>query len=299
MQTKQQLSGLDVVEIRYLNATESPGLVRVLDAYSGSNVYAAAGAAAEVTRLDFVPDPETEVETDQIGSLNGQIASQVAAARGDGRGALLTGGNCCHITGVIGGLQRAHGPQTRIGLVWFDAHGDFNTPHTSLSGMLGGMPVAVAAGLAFPRWRERSQIVAPLPTDRILMVDVRNLDEPEEQLIRSTDVIIASPAAGFPGEPLDTAVATLAERCDLIYLHIDSDILDERYVPNHKTKEPNGPSMAEVLAAAETVLATGKVGAVALVSIFGEGEGADKAIESGTELLKGTLAAWGKHGQAI
>lgn len=299
MHTKQQLSGLDVVEIRYLNATESPGLVRVLDAYGDAGAYGAAAAETTVTRLDFEPDPHSAIETDQIGTLNGQIATQIAAGRRAGKGAVLTGGNCCHITGVIGGLQSAHGPQTRIGLVWFDAHGDFNTPHTSLSGMLGGMPVAVAAGLAFPRWRERSQIVAPLPTDRILMVDVRNLDEPEEQLIRSTDVVIAAPADGYPGEPLPAAVTALAERCDLIYLHIDSDILDERYVPNHKTKEPSGPSMEEVLAAAEMVLATGKVGAVALVSIFGEGDGSEQAIASGTELLKGTLAAWGKHGQAI
>ena len=58
------------------------------------------------------------------------------------------------------------------------------------------------------------------------MVDVRNLDAPEEQLIRATDVVIAAPAPGFPGEDLQQAVQDLAARCDLLYLHIDSDILD-------------------------------------------------------------------------
>ncbi|MEZ4614225.1 MAG: arginase family protein [Caldilineaceae bacterium] len=82
----------------------------------------------------------------------------------------------------------------RIGLVWFDAHGDFNTPKTTISGMLGGMPVAVAAGLGYANWRLGSHIVAPLPTERILMVDVRNLDPLEEQLIHATAVAIAARA---------------------------------------------------------------------------------------------------------
>ena len=60
------------------------------------------------------------------------------------------------VPGVFGGIQEAYGPTVRVGLLWLDAHGDFNTPRTTLSGMLGGMPVAVSAGLAWPNWRERS-----------------------------------------------------------------------------------------------------------------------------------------------
>ena len=105
-------------------------------------------------------------------------------------------------------MQQAHGADARIGLVWFDAHGDFNTPRTTLSGMLGGMPVAVSAGLGWPHWRELAKQAAPLPTDRIVMVDVRNLDAPEEQLVRATDIVIAAPAAGFPGEDLQRQSTT-------------------------------------------------------------------------------------------
>jgi arginase len=158
------------------------------------------------------------------------------------------------------------------------------------------MPVAVSAGLAYPRWRELSHQAAPLPTDRIVMVDVRNLDAPEEQLIRATDIVIASPAAGFPGEDLAAAVRNLAERCDMLYLHVDSDILDERYVPNHDTREPNGPSMEQVLAAIDTVMTTGKVAAYAMVSIWADGDGGDIAVDSGVELLRGGLESWRRHG---
>jgi len=208
----------------------------------------------------------------------------------------MTGGDCTHLTGVVGGLQDAHGPAARIGLVFFDAHGDFNTPRTTLSGMLGGMPVAVCAGLAYPNWRERSHIAAPLPTDRIVMVDVRNLDEAEEQLIRATDVVIAAPAPGFPGEDLEQSIADLADRCDMLYLHIDSDILDESYVPNHGTREPNGPDMKQVHAAIDTVMAIGKVVAFAVVSVYGKGEGSDVSVASGIELIRGGLESWRRHG---
>jgi len=162
--------------------------------------------------------------------------------------------------------------------------------------MLGGMPVAVCAGLAFPSWREGSQIVAPLPADRIILVDVRNLDQAEAQLIEAIGVTVAAPAAGFPGVDLKEVVDELAGRCDLIYLHIDSDILDEAYVPNHGTREPNGPNMKQVLAAVDTVMATGKVAAYAVVSVYGEGPGHQVSVASGIELIRGGLESWRQHG---
>ncbi|MEM9775565.1 MAG: arginase family protein, partial [Chloroflexota bacterium] len=165
--------------------------------------------------------------------------------------------------------------------------------------MLGGMPVAVCAGLAFPRWRELSHIKSPIPTDRIVMVDVRNLDEAEEQLIRATGIKTCQAAEGYLGEPLEPAIKELADNCDIIYLHIDSDILDEVYVPNHGTVEPNGPSMDEVVAALNTVMATGKVGVLALVSVYGAGEGAQTSINSGIELLERGLSSWRQAGQVM
>ncbi len=166
-------------------------------------------------------------------------------------------------------------------------------------GLLGGMPVAVCAGLTYPRWRELSHIVAPLPTDRIVMVDARNLDAPEEQLIRATDITIARVAEGRPGDvALETAVTDLAARVDLIYCHIDSDILDESYTPNHWTKEPDGPNMAQVQAAMDTVFATGKVGVFAVVSVFGGGAGEEIALQSGIDLMGHGLERWAKYGRA-
>ena len=141
-----------------------------------------------------------------------------------------------------------------------------------------------------------AHIAAPLPTDRILLVDVRNLDPPEERLIRATDAVIAAPAPGFPGVDLEDAIADLAERCDVLYLHIDSDVLDESLVPNHGTREPNGPNMAQVQAAMNAVMATGKVVAFAVVSVYCQGEGTEVAIVSGTELVRNGLESWRRYG---
>lgn len=287
--------GLHVVRVRYEGHEPYRPAGDPTAAYAATGAYAVFGEPS-VGEPAF---PEAERVADPIvnlGLIGGEIAAEVARGRRDGRPVLVVGGTCTVVPGVIGGVQEAHGPATRIGLAWFDAHGDFNTPQTTLSGMLGGMPVAVSAGLAHPAWREGSRLAAPLPTDRILMVDVRNLDPAEADLVRAVGIEVAAPAPGFPGADLQRAVADLAERCDLIYLHVDADILDERFMPNHHTKEPNGPDIPQVLAAIEAVLRTGKVAVFALVSVWADGEGGDVALAAGVDLLRGSLDAWQRYG---
>lgn len=291
------LQEVEIIGIRYRRTQQALNDERSLDAYLASGVYESTAVSTTYTEPQMNEAKRTDDEPTNLGIFGGIVAQTVAQARQVGKGVLMSGGDCTHITGVVGGLQMAHGPECRIGLVWFDAHGDFNTPKTSLSGMLGGMPVAVCAGLAFPSWRQSSGIVAPLPSERILMVDVRHLDEAEEQLIRATDIEIARIGNGMQGDvELKTAVAQLANHCDLLYFHIDSDILDERYVPNHGTREPNGPSMEQVCAAIDTVMATGKVAAFAVVSVYGKGEGAETSQASGIQLIEAGLKAWKRYG---
>ena len=148
----ETLPGLHVVQIRYQGSDPAlPGSDPV-DAYAASGAYQRLGEAT-VVEPEFPEERRDEEPTINLGLIGGQIAEAVAAGRRDGKPVLVVGGNCAAVPGVVGGLQEAHGPAAKIGLVWFDAHGDFNTPRTTLSGMLGGMPVAVSAGLAYPRWR--------------------------------------------------------------------------------------------------------------------------------------------------
>lgn len=298
LQDHQPLRALHVIGVRYRGSRPAQDDERALDAYVGTAVYWEPGLPVVYGEPLMPAVRRGDDEPANLGLIGAAIAEAVAAGRAAGRAVLLTGGDCTHSVGVLAGLQRAHGPFARIGLVWFDAHGDFNTPRTTLSGMLGGMPVAVCAGLAHPQWRELAGMVAPLPTDRILFVDLRNLDPPEAQLIQATDATIAAVAPGFAGADLQAAVHALAARCDLLYLHIDSDILDAALVPNHGTREPGGPDLDQVAAAIETVTATGKVAALAVVSVYGEGPGSEISVASGLGLIRAGLAGWRRGGMA-
>ena len=279
---------IHVVEVRYRHDDLVRGPVHEADAYRESGVFEAAGDpvsyAAPVLRDDtYATDP-----VGTLGTIGGQIADEVAQGVKQGKRVVLAGGNCNSLPAMIGGLQTGLGQTERIGLVWFDAHGDFNTPKTTLSGMLGGMPVAVSAGLCYGDWRMASRQDVPLPTDRIVMVDVRNLDADEDKLISATDVAVVPVA----GQALTDAVNALAERVDTIYLHIDLDILDESYVPTHRTKEPDGPDVETTQAAMNVVLDTGKVAAIGMVSVYPNGDGGEIAIKAASDLLRESVQRW-------
>lgn len=241
----------------------------------------------EPVALEVSDDP-----TVRLGEFNAQIADAVSAAIARGAQPFLAGGTCSHLPGMVGGLEQAYGPTARIGLIWMDAHGDFNTPKTSYSQMLGGMPVAVVAGLCYPTWREKAGIASPMPTDRILMIDVRNLDDREETLIRSTDVTIARFGANGESDEILAAIDALAEKVDFLYLHIDSDILDIAFQPNHPTAEPNGPDDKTVDALIEHVMATGKAVALAVVSINPQEPGGAISLASGQQMMRTGLTSW-------
>jgi arginase len=279
-----------VVTVRCRNATTCVGDERGVDGMLNSSVLNTHGVQPVVLN----PTTEGLILGDDvplnIGKYNARIADAVASIRQSGQPVMLIGGDCSHTTGVFAGLQKAHGATARIGLIWFDAHGDFNTTKTTLSGMLGGMPVAVCAGLTLARWREAAGITVPLPTNRIVMVDVRNLDPAEATLIESTDVTVVR----CDVNSMRVSIASLVETCDFIYLHIDEDILDARYVPNHGTVEPNGPDMATVQAAIRCVHqeAGDKLVAQALVSVYNSGPGAETSLASGIELLSTMREIW-------
>ncbi|HEX5500374.1 MAG TPA: arginase family protein, partial [Thermomicrobiales bacterium] len=182
-------SGLHVVPIRYQGHERARPASDPVDAYAASGAFDALGPAT-VAEPAFPEARRSGEPTVDLGIVGGEIAEAVAAGRRAGKPVLVVGGNCASVPGVVGGLQEAHGPAARIGLVWLDAHGDFNTPETSYSGILAGMPLAILAGLAGPLWRGAAGLAAPIPTDRILLAGVRELDDQEEGLLRSTSATI-------------------------------------------------------------------------------------------------------------
>jgi arginase len=240
-----------------------------------------------------VAEREDDRTAVNIGRLGSHTAALVAAARRAGSGALVLAGDDTAGIGVVSGVQRADGAGTPIGLVWLDAHGDFNTPETSYSGILAGMPVAILAGLAGPLWREAAGLAAPVPTDRILIAGVRDLDEQEATLLRSTDARVVTATELTDGSTFPAAVERLAARCTHLCLHIDLDLLDPALVPSASTPSANGLEIEEAAAAMATVLRTGRVATLCLTSLNpGAGKRGERSVASALALLEQAIPAW-------
>ena len=162
--------------------------------------------------------------------------------------------NCNGLMGRLGGFQRS-GPNAKplkVGLVWIDAHGDINTPETSLSGMLGGMPVAVATGLCLERLRVKCGLEIALPTKYVTMVGVRDTDPLEQEIIDRSQIEHITVDEIRQLHPVITSeMERLARYTDRIYIHVDLDVLDPVEVSGHGLTVKNGPTSKELGAALE------------------------------------------------
>src|SRR5215213_8103485 len=228
-----------------------------------------------------------------IGRLGADTARLIAAARRNGDGALVLAGDDTAAIGVVSGLEQAAAAGTAVGVVWVDAHGDFNTPETSFSGILAGMPVAILAGLAGPLWRNAAGLATPVATENIILAGVRELDEKEEELIRSTNVQVVPATELCEGDVFARAIDRLARRCALLYLHVDLDVLDPRFVPSASTPSANGLSTEELVAAMASVLQTGTVAAVTISSLNpGAGARGQRSVASAMKAIAGALPVW-------
>lgn len=228
-----------------------------------------------------------------IGTLGASTAALVSQAISDGCPALVLTGDDTAAIGVVSGVQRAKGADARIGIVWLDAHGDFNTPETSFSGILAGMSLSIIAGLSGPNWRRAAKMAAPIPTSRILVAGVRELDEKEEVLIRATDVRIVTTNDLKNGDGFEQAVSWLAADCDAIVVHLDIDLLDPHLVPSSTTPSEGGLDLAAATSALRTVLDTGKVVAWTVCNVNpGGGRRGERTIASTLSLVTGSISAW-------
>lgn len=228
-----------------------------------------------------------------IGKLGASTARLISAARGEDAVVFALTGDDTAAVGIVAGLQAAHGAGARIGVVWIDAHGDFNTPKTSYSGILAGMPVAVITGLAGPRWRDAAGQLAPIPTDRIVIAGVRDLDNQEESLLKATSATVLSGDQARSISPFVDAVGDLAANCDLLLLHIDVDVLDPELVPSSSTPAPFGLDVRTAAALMEAAHATGKVAVTAVSSLNpGGGQLGQRSLATTLTLIERAAAAW-------
>jgi len=207
-------------------------------------------------------------EWHRMGMASGNYAGLVADNERNGWLTVGLLSNCTSLLGSLSGLQQSgQGGPRRIAMVFIDSHGDFNTPETTLSGMLGGMPVAVSAGLCLRNLRLETGLDPALPTERIVLGAARDLDPRERELIEDSDIVQLSTDDFRTVSPaLHAQMERLSAIADLIYVHIDMDVLDPAEVPGHPLTVPGGPTSAELAAALTAMFRYPKVAALGIAS---------------------------------
>ena len=182
----------------------------------------------------------------------------------DGHPVVVACGDCLTALGTVAGLQ-ASGADP--GIVWFDAHGDVQTPETSSSGYLAGMALRLLTGY-------RPELIAgrlglkPVPEDRIVLVGARDLD--------SHEVTYLSQAPIRRPQLTELSVAELPD--GPLFVHVDLDVIDGPQLPALRYPTPGGPDAGQLADALSLLLGTGRVAAVSIACTWFPGHDAARLI---------------------
>ena len=236
------------------------------------------GAIVRVEEARLTPEEDTEYGGwKRLGMSLGHFADIVARNERDGYFTVGLLATCPSMPGLVAGLQRS-GPTRepiKVGMLWLDAHPDFNTPETTRSGSLGGMPVAVATGRALHVMRLDAKLDPPLPDRHVVMGGVRLTDPLEQNLLDNSMIeqLSVDDLRNITPE-VWAQLDRLNRLTDKIYVHIDMDVLDPREVMGHGNKVPNGPSSEQLAKLFEAIFARyPKASAIGFATIPSTDEG--------------------------
>jgi arginase len=219
-------------------------------------------------------DPKL-LNPNQVEVLCRAVADKIKAVLDAGCLPFIVGGDDSALMGIIEGLRRSLGPT--IGMVYMDAHGDFNTPETTPSGMIGGMDVAIVAGRGPKRLAAMFEHPPLLPEENIVLLGVRDLDPLEAKALAESKVRV------YPREKIKSQGAEktaeeilrhLESHCSCVYLHVDLDVLDTSVFSAQGLPVPDGLSKEEFQSILKLLARSGKLCGVALM-VFDAAKDAD------------------------
>jgi arginase len=197
-----------------------------------------------------------------------RVSGAVATSMQGGRFPLVLGGDHSLSAGSIRGAAK----HKKLGVIWVDAHADFNTAETTPSGNIHGMPLAALCGLGDRRlvclWEDETTPV--LDPRRVAVIGARDLDPGEKRNLREADVMVQSmeqiDRIGMVAA-LEKAIERVSRDADGIYLSLDMDALDPRHAPGVGTPVPGGLTYREAHLACEVVAETGRLVGMDLVEV--------------------------------
>ncbi|HSU15981.1 arginase family protein [Longimicrobium sp.] len=192
------------------------GPLRFAEAGAAERLRAVAGSVRE-TAVGVEPELATEIAT--AFDLARATAFAVRTALGRGSLPLVLAGNCFSAVGTLAAL-----PSAGTGVVWLDAHGDLNTPETTVSGMLDGMALATVLGRCWTGLARRIDGFAAMPEEHVLLAGARDLDEGEQRFLDHSRILALGPAAARDRDDAASQLDAFAARVQRIYLHVDLDV---------------------------------------------------------------------------
>jgi arginase len=214
-----------------------------------------------------ITDPRLKY-MDCIVPMARRVSGAVATSMQGGRFPLVLGGDHSLSAGSIRGAAK----HKKLGVIWVDAHADFNTAETTPSGNIHGMPLAALCGMGDPRlvclWDDETAPV--LDPRRVAVIGARDLDPGEKRNLREADVMVQSmeqiDRIGMVAA-LEKAIDRVSRDVDGIYLSLDMDALDPRHAPGVGTPVPGGLTYREAHLACEVVAETGRLIGMDLVEV--------------------------------
>ncbi len=199
-----------------------------------------------------VPTPEThKIESEkarylkEVLMVNKELADTVSNIINEGRFPLVLGGDHSIAIGTIAGLANH---KKNLGVLWFDAHGDLNTPETTPSGNIHGMPLAVSLGYGDSNLVNIMGFVPKIKKENVVVIGARDLDKGERQLIKDMDIKVFTmheiDRLGM-ANVLDEAIEYLKKITDGIHLSLDLDGLEPNDAPGVGTPVTGGITYRE------------------------------------------------------
>ncbi len=210
------------------------------------------GAEVRVSNAELSEREQSEYgRWRKMGFANGRLADNVMQNEADGFFTVGFLATCPSALGMLGGLQQSltSTDPSSVSILWLDAHGDYNTPETTRSGSLGGMPLAIANGLALHQIRRDSKVEPPLTAQHIVTAGLSDVDPLEQHLLDTNRIanISVDDIRNLTQNVYDQMDA-LSAISDKVYVHIDLDLLHPSEVPYHGSPSPDGITSYELAA---------------------------------------------------
>ncbi|HTX09045.1 MAG TPA: arginase family protein, partial [Solirubrobacteraceae bacterium] len=197
-------------------------------------------AGWELEHDEIEPVDESDPEIVRVIELIRRLAASVGDAVSDGAFPLVFAGNCNTCLGTTAGAGSRD-----LGVVWFDAHADFDDPEESEAGFFDVMGLAMLTGRGWRALRQTIPGHAPIPERNVILAAIRDLEPYQRRRLERSE-LSRIPGEIEPGR-FEQAVAELSGRVERVYLHVDLDSIDISEARANKYAAPGGPSLDRLL----------------------------------------------------